>query len=512
MNVPANSRPLAPSLLHEIWVRKWSVVAIAVLATGSAIYFTMQLPPSYAAESRVLVSSVEVAGSVSTTPSQPNMATEQEIARSLGVVRVVRERLDQRVPEDELIDDLSIENPDGTEILVLTFTYPDPGVAKEGAQAFAEEYIKLRRRGAVQSQLASAQEIQTEIAALTEELERIDRRIGSVASETVVTSLISRANLLTGLLVQRRQELLSLQTPPDVGELFQPAVVLGRAGPSYPRNASLALMLGFALGVAQAGLRGRLDDKLRSVEEAEPYLRSSALALIPSLPPLDRKRSTTTVSPSAYTSMSEAFVPLRIGFLGAASRREATAFVVTSASAGEGKSTVTANLAISLARAGRRVTVICADPDMHRVEQILGARADIGLAQVLDGSVPLSEALVPSKIKNLSLLPCGRPTGGDVELSQSDAMESCFDSIRERSGFVLVDSPPLGDADAVSLLPLVDAVLFVVDARHMHARRLAIGRRQLDRLNANLLGIVFNRASPSVIRPEFSIAAAPSSA
>ena len=512
MSVSPSLRPLARSLLHEIWVRRWSVAAIAALATASAIYYSLQLPPSYAAESRVLVSSVEVAGSSSDTPSQPNMATEQEIARSTEVVRAVRERLDLGVPEDELIEDLSIANPDGTEILVLTFTHPDPAVAKEGAQAFAEEYIKLRRRGAIQTQLASAQEIQTEIAALTQELQRIDRRIGSVASETVLTSLISRADLLTGLLVQRRQELLSLQTSPDVGEFLQPAVVLGRAGPNYPRDASLALMLGLALGVAQAGLRGRLDDKLHSVEEAEPYLRSSALALIPSLSGLERKRATPTDSTSAYTSISEVYVPLRIGFLAAASRREATAFVVTGASAGEGKSTVTANLAISLARAGRRVTVICADPDMHRLEQILGARADIGLTQVLDGSVPLSEALLPSKIKNLSLLPCGRATGGDAELSQSDAMEACFDSIRERSGFVLVDSPPLGDADAVSLLPLVDAVLFVVDARHMHPRRLAICRRQLDRLDADILGIVFNRASPSVIKPELSIAAAPSSA
>jgi capsular exopolysaccharide synthesis family protein len=512
MSVSANSRPRAPSLLHEIWVRRWSVAAIAALATASAIYYSMQLPPSYAAESRVLVSSVEVAGSSSETPSQPNMATEEEIARSTAIVRIVRERLDRRVPEDELIEDLSIENPDGTEILVLTFTHPDPAVAKEAAQAFAEEYIKLRSRGVVQSQLASAQEIQTEIAELTEELQRIDRRIGSVASETVLTSLISRANLLTGLLVQGRQELISLRTPPDVGELLQAAAVLGRVGPSYSRNVPLALMLGLALGVAQAGLRGRVDDKLHSVEEAEPYLRSSALALIPSLPGLEQKRSTSTVSSNAYTSISDAFVPLRIGFLAAASRREATAFVITGASAGEGKSTVTANLAISLARAGRRVTVICADPDLHRLEHILGARADIGLTQVLDGSVPLSEALLPNRISNLNVLPCGRATGGDAELSQSDAMEACFDSIRERSGFVLVDSPPLGHADAASLLPLVDAVLFVVDSRHMHARRLAICRRQLDRLDADMLGIVFNRASRSVIRPDFSIAAAPSSA
>ena len=140
---------------------------------------------------------------------------------------------------------------------------------------------------------------QRSIAALTQELQSISRRIGSESSETVLASLISRANLLTALLVQQRQDLLSLRTPPDVGGLLQPAVALGRVGPDYPRNASLALMLGLALGVAQAAIRGRLDDKLRSVEEAEPYLRSSALALIPSLPGLERRRSTTVRLPRA---------------------------------------------------------------------------------------------------------------------------------------------------------------------------------------------------------------------
>ena len=181
---------------------------------ASAIYYSSRLPPSYAAESRVLVSSIEVAGSSSDTPSPPNMATEQEIARSLEVVRAVQKRLDLGIPENELVEDLSIANPDGTEILVLTFTHPDPVVAKEGAQAFAEEYMKLRRSGAVQAQLASAQETQRSIAALTQELQSISRRIGSESSNTVLASLISRANLLTALLVQQRQDLLSLRTPP----------------------------------------------------------------------------------------------------------------------------------------------------------------------------------------------------------------------------------------------------------------------------------------------------------
>ena len=496
--------PGSAPLTREIAVRKWSVVAIAALAVASAIYYSSRLPPSYAAEARVLVSPIEPVGDAASAPS-PNIATELEIALSTELVRIVRDRLGLDVPVSQLTEDLSIENPDGTEILILTFTDPDPAVAREVAQAVAEEYVKLRRRGAVQARLESARETQDRIAVLSAELERIGARIRSESSETVLTSLISRANLLIGFLVQQRQELQSLQTPPDVADVFQPAVALGRVGPSYSRNAVLAFVLGLTVGVAQAAVRGRLDDRLRSVEEAEPYLRSSALALVPSIPGLGQRESGFSGVPA---SISDTFVPLRVSFLAATSRREAIVLVVTSASAGDGKSTITANLARSLALTGQRVTVICADPERHRLERSFGASAEIGLTQVLQGSAPLGQALLPNIVRNLTLLPCGRSTGGDIELSQSGALQTFFDSLRERSGFVLVDSPPVGDPDTASLLSFVDGVLFIVDCRRMHARELSIARRQLDRVNAEMLGIVFNRATPSVIKPEPALLAA----
>jgi len=504
MSSSPDSSPSQPSLIREVGARKWSVAAVAALAVASGIYFSLRLPPTYAAEARVLVTPIDPAGDATFAPS-PNMATELEIALSTELARTVRDRLGLHIPASELMEGLSIDNPIGTELLILTFTDRDPAFARQATEAYAEEYVRLRRRGAVQARLESVRETQDRIAALSAELERMDKRIRVESNETVVTSLISRVALLTSLLVRERQELRSFQTQPDVAEVFQPAVSLGRVGPSYPRNALLALLLGLTLGVAQAAVRGRLDDKLRSVEEAEPYLRSSALALIPSIRGLDRRRSGFSGVPA---SISDAFVPLRVSFVAAASRREGTVFVVTSASPGEGRSTITTNLAISLALSGRRVTVICADPERHRLERSFGASAEIGLAQVLHGSVPLGQALLPNIVRNLTLLPCGRPTGGGFELSQAMATQVFFDWIRQRSGFVLLDSPPIGHSEALSLLPFADGVMFIVDSRRMHGRKLAIARRQLDRADADLLGIVFNRASRAVIRPDPRLLAA----
>ena len=133
-------------------------------------------------------------------------------------------------------------------------------------------------------------------------------------------------------------------------------------------------------------------------------------------------------------------------------------------------------------------------------------------ARAGEGSVPLSKALLPSMVGNVSVLPCGSPTGGDIDLSRYPAMEPLLHSVRERSSVVLIDAPPIGDPDAVSLLPFVDGVLFVVDCRRMHGRTLAVARRQFDRMQVDLLGIVFNRATASVMRPQpHSLVAAGSS-
>jgi Mrp family chromosome partitioning ATPase len=81
-------------------------------------------------------------------------------------------------------------------------------------------------------------------------------------------------------------------------------------------------------------------------------------------------------------------------------------------------------------------------------------------------------------------------------------MRTTLQSLARGSDFVLVDGPALSDADAVALLPMVDAVIFVVNARHMRAPALLVARRQLDRVEAPIVGLVFNRATRSVREPD----------
>jgi capsular exopolysaccharide synthesis family protein len=477
-------------LTYQVWLRKWSVAAIIMFTTASAMYFSWRQPPIYAAESRVLVKPAAPLHPDIEAVSPPNMATEQEIARSVEVAQIVRARLGLEEPLDTLMKELSVDTPSGTDMLVLTVMDPRPDVARITAEAFGQAYLETRRSrfGAVQTE--AVQNAQADIQVIQRELQGM-------------TSPDPRADILADVLVQKQIELLALQTPRDLGELFQPGILLGRVGPNHARDVFLGLLIGLALGIAQAGVRGGLDDGIHSVEESESLLGIPALAFIPRFRTRGRTQSPLLFPPNPHSAASAAFASLRASFLAASSTQQASIILITSAWPGEGKTTVAADLGVSLARAGRSVTLICACHRKHGLEQLFATTAGVGLKQVLDGTVPLSRALVPTTQRNLNLLTCGRAADGIAEPLRSDAMEACLDALSQGSEFVLVDGPPLlSDAEAAGLVSLVDAVLLVIDARRMRARALTLTRGQLDRVNADVMGLAFNFVAPSMIRPD----------
>lgn len=163
---------------------------------------------------------------------------------------------------------------------------------------------------------------------------------------------------------------------------------------------------------------------------------------------------------------------------------------VTSAAAGEGKSTTTANLAIALAEGGRRVIVIDADLRRPELHTIFGTSLQEGLSTVLLGdqqTLPLHDTAAPG----VRLLSSGPSPANPLEALASRKLDFVLSQARAQADFVLVDTPPAGAlADAAVLAPRLEGILLVVNAgktRRDLARR---AREQLDRVNANILGVV----------------------
>ncbi|HUW08444.1 MAG TPA: CpsD/CapB family tyrosine-protein kinase [Anaerolineae bacterium] len=168
--------------------------------------------------------------------------------------------------------------------------------------------------------------------------------------------------------------------------------------------------------------------------------------------------------------------------------------LVTSAGPDAGKSTMLANLAVSMAQSGRRVILVDSDLHQPRLHEIFGLDNRSGLTTIVGRSsdeLPLQE----TGVKGLRVLPAGPLPDIPADLIGSPAMETLIASLREQADIVLFDtSPVVSVTDAAVLASKVDGVLLVVNAgrtRREHAQR---AKAMLERVNARVVGAVLTNA------------------
>jgi capsular exopolysaccharide synthesis family protein len=201
------------------------------------------------------------------------------------------------------------------------------------------------------------------------------------------------------------------------------------------------------------------------------------------------------------SAVSEAYRTLRTSVLFTGMQRGVKALMVVSPTAGEGKTTTAANLAVSLADANKRVILISADLRKPRVHRFFGLENEVGLSSVLTGDARAWEALQDPKIDNLRVMASGPVPARPGELLQSEAMGELIAELREVADFVIVDTAPiLLVADALALAPLVEGVIFVADSEVTTRGAVAHAREQLEQVGAPIIGAVFNNFDPSKAR------------
>lgn len=168
--------------------------------------------------------------------------------------------------------------------------------------------------------------------------------------------------------------------------------------------------------------------------------------------------------------------------------------VVTSAGPEEGKTTVTANLAAAMAKAGDRVIVVGADLRKPTLHEVFGCSRDIGLTSVLTGHMEWEDALQTTPVEGIRLLASGPIPPNPAELLGSERMHQLLSELRGEADMVIVDAPPvLNVADAVVLSRWVDGYLYVVSVGLTPREAIKEGKRRLDQVGARLLGTVVNR-------------------
>ena len=136
---------------------------------------------------------------------------------------------------------------------------------------------------------------------------------------------------------------------------------------------------------------------------------------------------------------------------------------MTSPNPGDGKSTISANMALSMAESGKRVLLIDADLRRPRVHKLFGVPNAIGLWQVIDGEAEIDEATGTTEVPNLWVMTSGGRPSNPAELLTTARFKDFLDVVRERYDLVILDTPPvLAVTDSCAVAPRVDAVIMVI--------------------------------------------------
>ena len=169
---------------------------------------------------------------------------------------------------------------------------------------------------------------------------------------------------------------------------------------------------------------------------------------------------------------------------------------ITSANAGEGKSTTALNLSYMLAESHKKVILIEADMRLPTVSKRLGLNPTPGLSNILVG-LGGDNLLQPSGIEErLKIISAGDIPPNPSELLGSDKMKALLDALAQNVDFVVIDLPPINEvADALVVSQYVDGMVMVVRQNYAHRSQLSSAMRQLEHAGAKVLGFVMTAST-----------------
>lgn len=288
-----------------------------------------------------------------------------------------------------------------------------------------------------------------------------------------------------------------LISPPCVGVIVRPKLALVLA---------LAGVLGMILGMGLGYLVDIADKSFRSPEEIRRQLGLPVIGHIPVIE-APRRKTADAEGESAANAISsilctfhqpksrpaEAYRAVRTSLYFSTHGEGHKVIQITSPNPGDGKTTLAANLAVSMADSGKRVLLLEADFRRPRVHKFFGLDNTLGVSSIIAGEAEIPDVIQQTAVSNLWAMPCGPRPHNPSDLLTSPRFKELIDTLRDQHDFVIVDTPPiLAVTDSSVVAPRVDAVLLVVRLTK-HARDGAMrATEMLGALGARILGVVVN--------------------
>ncbi len=432
--------------------RARTVVVVFLVCVAAAVAATLTATPTYTAQA-TLFFSVGSADSVDDLQQGANftrdqMASYASVVETPVVLQPVVDDLGLRGDADDLAGAVEVASPNGTVLLEIEATDTDARQAAAVADAVSEQVIDV--------------------------VEDLAPAGADAARPSVEVTVVA---------------------PAEVPE--------SPSSPDLVLNLAAGLLLGLGLGVLAGLGKEALDTRVRTAAQVAAL---TSRPVIGSLGVDGARRRRVVVESEPHSPQAEEYRQLRtsLQFLdvggpgahdGGTGRR---VLAVTSSLAGEGKSTVAANLAVALAETSARVLLVDADLRRPSVATRLGLEGAAGLTTVLLGEADVADVVQGWGRTGLHVLTSGVLPPNPTELLASPAMHRLLRDVRGAYDHVVIDCPPLLPvADGTVLATLVDGTVLLANATRVTRHQLAESVRTLAQVSAPVLGVVLNQVERS---------------
>lgn len=365
------------------------------------------------------------------------------------------------------------------------------GQIDEVQRQIVKELANIRASVKAEYDAALTQEtmLKSQLDVLREQSLTVDAR--SIQYNILKRELDSNREIYNGLLQRYNQVGLAGDAKSsNITVVDRATVPTGRFSPSLRKNLLLGLLLGAMLGVMLALLLEYLDNTVKTPHDVEQKLRLGVLGIIPKLD----KLSPVEALRDPRSAFSESYRSVRTALQFSTERGVPKVLLITSSTAGEGKSTSAYTLAQNFAQLGKRVLLVEADLRNPGLGKLIGLQSESGLSGLLTGNQPLSLALTHTDNPCLDVLLSGPLPPSPTELLAGVKFVSLMTVASNKYDQIIIDGPPvLGIADAPILANIAGGTLLVVQSGSTRIESAQASIKRLQMTHARLIGCLLTQ-------------------
>lgn len=389
-----------------------------------------------------------------------------------------------------------LEDREKALLATLGEQHPEVVTVREQLKS-AQARLEAATAGVEKSADSAYQLAVNEEARIEANLQRVQRELANLEKQSLSYTLTQKKADASRFAVDRLIQSQELQAAIIIqAEIIQTA--FPSPVPSSPQkreNLLYALAGGLVAGILLAWLMERFDDSIQSPDDIKDILGLPFLGVVPLVHRLPLKTIAAAIA-DTKTGFSDGLRVVRTNLMFGSPQVKPKVLVFTSASPGDGKSTVASGVALLLHETQARVLLIDGDLRRPSVHTLLEVPTSPGLSDLLALPAPVTLTVSPGPMPGVDVLAAGPPLTVSAARLGSDNMRSLLAQARERYDWVIIDSPPsLGLPDASVLATMADAVVVVCSGDKTPRQALRSVSDQLKSVGAHLLGVVLNRVN-----------------